>query len=62
MTSCCKLVRFSTGTFVNVTQFVVVKSKFCCMTNFVEGTSQENARLWLEVVRFSCGAGVNCKV
>ena len=62
VTSYCRLVRFSTGTFVNVTQLVVVRSKFCCMTSFVEGMGQENARLWLDALRFSCGVGANCNV
>jgi hypothetical protein len=43
----CKLVRLSVGVFVKATQFVVVKSKFCCKIKFVEGTSQEKVMLLL---------------
>jgi hypothetical protein len=52
----------SVGVFVNVTQFVVVKSRFCCNTRFVEGTVHEKARLPFEDARFSKGDGVVCRV
>ena len=48
--------------FVMFVQFVVVKSKFCCNAKFVEGTSQEKARLLLEDAMFNTGAGVVCEV
>ena len=53
-----RLVRLNVGAFVNVTQFVVVKSNFCCNTKFVEGMSQESARFVGEGVTFKDGAEV----
>ena len=57
MTSFCKFVRLRVGVSVNVTQFAVVKSRFCCKTKFVEVTIQESQTLPVEEVIFNCGDG-----
>jgi len=60
VTSSRKLARLSVGVFVNVIQFAVLKSKFCCNTKLVAGTIQEKTRLPFADVRFNSGFGVVC--
>ena len=62
MTWFCRFVRLSVEVLVNVAQLVVVKSRFCCNTKFVEGMIQERTRLLLEDARFRCGDGTDFKV
>lgn len=46
------------GVFVTSVQLVVVKSKSCCNTKFVEGTVHESMRLPFVGVIFMEGVGV----
>ena len=62
VSSLFKLIGLSVGVFVNVIQYVVVKSIFCCNTKLMEGAVQEKARLVFDAMRFNCGAGVVCEV
>ena len=51
----CRLEKLSAG--VSVTLDHEIKSGLCCTTKFVEGMSQERARLLLEDEMFKFGAG-----
>ena len=49
--------RLSTGVFVIVAQFALLKSEIFCKTKFVEAIVQENARLLFEAARHNDGFG-----